>query len=147
MGKAWTVKVTGVKPLMRGLDNYMKSSKTAANNNINRVMKDIARQAKSNLPKPLKSVSGSISVTFESVNSNVTSFEVLVSYATAAYIEFGTGNYAATYVPGLPEEWQAYAKTFFINGKGRTPATPFLYPAWIANKENLLDAVKKAFTR
>lgn len=47
----------------------------------------------------------------------------------SAYFEFGTGKYAATYVPNLDEEWQVLARQYFINGKGTIPDRPFLYPS------------------
>jgi hypothetical protein len=47
----------------------------------------------------------------------------------SAYFEFGTGKYAATYVPNLDEEWQVLAREYFKNGKGTIPDRPFLYPS------------------
>lgn len=60
----------------------------------------------------------------------------------AAYVEFGTGRFAAAYVPQLPPEWQALALTFYVNGKGRLPAHPFLYPAFNKAKDKLLEDIK-----
>lgn len=61
----------------------------------------------------------------------------------AAYVEFGTGRFAAVYVPSLETEWQAIARTFFVNGKGRMPAQPYLHPAFEKNLPLLLDRLKK----
>jgi hypothetical protein len=36
----------------------------------------------------------------------------------AAYLEFGTGKYAARYVPSLPIDFQRLAMTFYKNGRG-----------------------------
>lgn len=47
----------------------------------------------------------------------------------SAYVEFGTGDFAAEYVSKLPEEWRDEAIQFFINGKGHGQAHPFFYPA------------------
>ena len=60
-----------------------------------------------------------------------TTITVAANYA--AYVEFGTGTFAATYVPSLPPAIQAYAMTFFKTGKGRLPAHPFLFPAYFKN--------------
>lgn len=59
----------------------------------------------------------------------------------AAYQEFGTGLHAASYVPTLPEDWQKYAMTFFVNGKGRVPAHPFMYPAYEAERPRLIERI------
>lgn len=60
----------------------------------------------------------------------------------AAYVEFGTGPLAAAYVPQLPKEWQDLALTFYVNGKGRLPAHPYLYPAFNIAKDMLLKDLK-----
>lgn len=68
--------------------------------------------------------------------------------AIGAYVEFGTGASAAALVPTLPDEWQAMARTFFVNGKGKLHAKPYLYPNWarytIDFKDKVLEIVKKA---
>lgn len=61
----------------------------------------------------------------------------------AAYVEFGTGPFAAKYVPVLPKEWQDLARTFYVNGKGRLPAHPFLYPAFNIAKDMLIEDLNK----
>ena len=60
----------------------------------------------------------------------------------AAYVEFGTGPYAARYVPSLEPGWQALARTFYVNGKGRMPAQPFFHPAFEKNRLLLLDDLR-----
>lgn len=47
------------------------------------------------------------------------------------YVEFGTGASAAAYVPTLPKEIQEYARQFYVNGKGRIKAQPYLIPAFL----------------
>lgn len=60
----------------------------------------------------------------------------------SGFIEFGTGVFAAAYVPSLDPEIQAYAMTFFVNGKGRLPARPFLFPAIEIQRKALIDRLK-----
>lgn len=60
----------------------------------------------------------------------------------AAYVEFGTGPFAAEYVPKLPKEWKEYAAQFFVNGQGHTPAQPFMYPAINKNTPRLIEDLK-----
>jgi len=68
--------------------------------------------------------------------------KVVVLKSYAAYVEFGTGRFAALYVPSIEPEWQAYARTFYINGQGRLPASPYLYPAFEKNKIELIKRLK-----
>lgn len=65
----------------------------------------------------------------------------------SAYFEFGTGKYAAAYVPNLDEEWQVLARKYFINGKGTIPERAFMYPSvkavfpkMVKNINNILNA-------
>lgn len=54
-----------------------------------------------------------------SITANVSKHllkEINVNVPYAAYIEFGTGRYAAAYVSSLPPDWQTYAAQF--RGKG-----------------------------
>lgn len=60
----------------------------------------------------------------------------------AAYYEFGTGPFAARYVPGLPPGWQALARTFYVDGTGRLREHPYLYPAWKQEGQRLSDKLK-----
>lgn len=60
----------------------------------------------------------------------------------AAYLEFGTGQFAAAYVPTLPKELQEYAMTFFVNGKGHLPARPHLVPAFERAIKELKEHLK-----
>jgi hypothetical protein len=60
----------------------------------------------------------------------------------AAYLEFGTGPYAARYVPKLKPEFQALARTFYVNGKGRLSEHPFLIPAFESEGVRLVERLK-----
>lgn len=48
----------------------------------------------------------------------------------AAYIEFGTGGYAASYVPSIDSEWQKIAESFMKSGNGAMEQRPYLYPSY-----------------
>lgn len=78
------------------------------------------------------------------VTTNTVTFFCNVDYA--AYMEFGTGPYAAKYVTSLEPEWQSLAQQFKGNGEGRIPAHPFLYPAITRNypliAEKLAEFIK-----
>ncbi len=60
----------------------------------------------------------------------------------AAYLEFGTGKYAARYVNTLPAPYPALAMTFFVNGRGWTREHPFLIPAYRQESGRLIEKLK-----
>lgn len=68
---------------------------------------------------------------------------ITVNAEDAAYIEFGTGDFAARYVPTLPDDVQRYAKTFYINGKGITKEQPYLVPAALKEFPALVLRIQK----
>jgi hypothetical protein len=59
----------------------------------------------------------------------------------AAYVEFGTGKFAAEYVPSIDPEWQKYAKTFQTSRPGKLPSSPYLYPSYIIGFKNILNNI------
>lgn len=82
------------------------------------------------------------SIHFEPSTPETLRVQIAVSANYAAFIEFGTGIFAASYVPTLPQEWQKLAKTFYISGKGRGRQHPFLFPAIQINIEKLKERLK-----
>lgn len=82
------------------------------------------------------------SISFNPSTPQTLKTSVVVAANYAAFIEFGTGVFAASYVPSLPPNWQKLARTFFITGKGRTKQHPFLFPAIEINIEKLKERLK-----
>jgi hypothetical protein len=60
----------------------------------------------------------------------------------AAYVEFGTGTKVQ-----IPQGLEDYAMTFYVNGKGRLPARPFLFPAWFKGSGEFMKRIKEAMER
>lgn len=65
----------------------------------------------------------------------------------APYVEFGTGIRVFQSKSGFEftDEMKAYAKEFYVNGKGRQPAQPFMFPALETERPRILAAVKQLF--
>lgn len=59
-----------------------------------------------------------------------------------AYVEFGTGQSASTYLATVPPEWRAVAQRYYINGKGTIINQPFMLPAFMKHKELFLQDLK-----
>lgn len=62
----------------------------------------------------------------------------------AAYVEFGTGQSAATYLATVPPEWKAVAQRYFINGRGTIVNQPYMLPAFMKHKEQFVKDLKDA---
>ncbi len=70
----------------------------------------IASTAKSSPETPVDM--GGLRAHISAARKGKLSFEITVNTPYAAFVEFGTGRYAAAYVSTLPANWQAYAATF-----------------------------------
>ena len=103
---------------LKGLDGFMASvNKTIAEAEAgtikaldkfqSNVVADAKRAAPANEGNLRNSISGSVTGT---------QAKIVVTANYAAYLEFGTRKFAASYVATLPADWQAYAATF--KGKG-----------------------------
>lgn len=77
----------------------------------------------------VNSTSGLLKGSIGMVRKNPFDYELVAQKDYAPYLEFGTGPYAASYVKSLEPEWEALAKTYFVNGKGHMPARPYMVPA------------------
>ena len=99
---------------------------------------DIVTLAKKNAPVDTGRMRGAI-------NSNKLSLlrqQIRVDTNYAAYVEFGTGGEYLKIAPNLPNEWKNIAATHFVNGRGKTVAQPYLYPAVKVVLKKLKDKFK-----
>ena len=73
---------------------------------------------------------------------------VTASGGNAAYYEFGTGDDAQRYIQStLPTEWDEYAFSFYKTGEGTIKHRPFLFPAYEAERIELIKKIKESFER
>lgn len=61
----------------------------------------------------------------------------------AAWVEFGTGQSAQTYLATVPTEWRATAAKYIRNKKGTIINQPYILPAFMKYKEEFLADLKK----
>lgn len=62
--------------------------------------------------------------------------------AIAAWVEFGTGQSASSYLATVPNEWRAAAQKYYINGKGTIVNQPYMLPAFMKYKEEFIKDLK-----
>ena len=113
----------------RSLDSTVKQAADS-------ISRDTA-MADSDIP----TIAGSMAVEKVENGYAVTKGNNLANPELAAWIEFGTGNFAAIQVANYPEDWKAMAMYYFINGKGRTEARPSLKVAFDNNTADIGEKV------
>lgn len=65
----------------------------------------------------------------------------------SAYVEFGTGDFAAAYLSTMPPEVKAEAEKFYVDGTGRIPANPFFFPAIFRNQDKVIEFVNEELNK
>lgn len=149
-----SVKVIGLDAVKRQLDELIKKKVEFVNSKVSKTNESISRDTKAGIAgdmtrdyqlynqmpdDSLRNV-----YTWANQSGKVANFAVNWDAPTAAYYEFGTGTFAAQNVPSLPQWWQDYAKSFYVNGKGRTPTHNILYPIWIEKTTLLIENLKES---
>ncbi len=139
MAGGFTVNVKGLDAVLSRLDTMKSNIAKEVDAVIDANAEEIAGNARQDVPHDIGQLANSISV---DRSVGFLKRNIVVQKFYAAYVEFGTGEYAAEYVAGLPAELQTYAMTFFVNGKGRMRAAPFLYPNLIRQKPIIIQDLK-----
>lgn len=107
---------------------------------IERNVNDAANAAKTNLPAKCSNLASSIS----SVKKGELEYQLRADKDYAAYVEFGTGDFASEYVPSLEPEWQKLAESYYVNGSGKLPEEPYFYPAVTDMWAKMIKEIQKA---
>jgi HK97 gp10 family phage protein len=144
MAKGLTLEVVGLNDVIKKISAVSQAKRQLIGNEIKATAFDIVDDAQSNISGLRATTSGN-AVDLNALRGSIRvgtvteySAEAVVGVWYAAYVEFGTGSYAARYLSSQPSEIQAYAKTFFVNGKGTMPARPFFFPAVYKNYNELV---------
>jgi len=137
------IKITGVNETLNKLKTNFDKAKMEIDNEMAATMVDIVTMAKSNVPANLGQLRASIN---EKKNREL-SYTIKVDVDYGQFIEFGTGDFAASYLSNKEDEWKKYAFTFYENGKGRTPARPYLYPSLKYNLKRMMVRFRQVINK
>lgn len=136
------IDIKGLDAALRDLKLLDKEAKDNCQKALNIYAIDVHRDAVNLVPVDTGKLKGNIEPKFGELEASVT-----VQNNYAAFIEFGTGKFANSYIPNLPEDWKQLASLFrggkLVNG---IKPQPYLYPASEQNKKKLIDNLKKLFS-
>ena len=134
--------VKGLKELQRAIDKAGRDIEKGVDAEIRRIANEILQSALARVPSAKTLLKASAFI--EKVQGGYT---IGFSAKYAAYQEFGTGPLVE-----IPVGYEDFAMEFFVNGEGHTPAQPFLFPAFLARRDKIveelsqrLDAYTKSF--
>jgi hypothetical protein len=103
-------------------------------------VQEAVNDAKAILPAQYGDLAASIS--YRKVDVNL--YEMIANKDYAAYVEFGTGDFAESYVPSLEPEWQKLAESYIVTGDGTTPEKPYFYKAVTNMWPKMIEELQKA---
>lgn len=141
---AFRSEIKGMKELRDKIGRYNKSLAVDVDTVLSQGAMDIAAKARELAPEGFKgTLKNSISANIGDHDSKSISADAYY----AAYVEFGTGSRVFQNNRGFTfsQEMKEFAKQFYVNGKGREPARPFMFPALEEGKVNIIKNIKKLF--
>lgn len=100
----------------------------------------ILADAMANLPEGASSIRSSYHI---DITDNGFTVKIYTDNEIAAYLEFGTGDYAKRYLSGQPDEVSKEAIKFLTTGKGTMEAQPYLFPAYYKYRDQIVIDIKK----
>lgn len=90
------------------LEKLIPQIEAKASKFLNKHAQNMATKAKQRAPKDETTLGNAISATTDKPLEK----HIVANTPYAAFVEFGTGKYAAQYVSALPNDWQSYAAQF-----------------------------------
>jgi hypothetical protein len=143
MAKPLKIHISGIEETLSKLKKSTDKIKNEIDAEMGASVELMATNAKRKLPAQYGPLRASIST------RKLSNFRYLLSANKdyAPYIEFGTGDFAATYVPSLEKEWQKLAEQFIKNKQGTTPQTPYFYPSVTEGYKWLYAKIKSILER
>lgn len=123
--RAFKFYITGMDEVARTFKRQYKYALEKMDAEMGNQVEQMALQAKKSLPPQYSELRSAIYVK----KNGLLKYTIYGGKNYAAYVEFGTGRYAANYVPTIEPEWQEIARNYIVNKRGKLPATPYLYPA------------------
>lgn len=132
--------VAGFRQIQTTLRRIERNVEKEVKSTLLEFAKKIYSEAMSKLPEGAKYLKASFAIETGDNGYRVTIYS---GEEMAAYVEFGTGFYAKTYLSGQPLEMKVEAIKFFVNGKGKMPARPYLFPAFYNYRDWLLPEMDR----
>jgi len=126
MAKGFTVEFKGLKETIAKLGDAGDEIKAKVDFTIGVNTEAMASEAKQRAPVDTGRLRSSISS--NKVKDYL--YELVAQVDYAPYLEFGTGNFAATYVKSIEPEWEQLAAQFIKTGDGTIKERPYLYPSY-----------------
>ena len=148
MTKKYTATLIGLKKVTNSLDRLEKLAEKVYGDVEKNTAEEIAGDAKVILSRVSTDKGRLVQSLKAWKNGDDGGYKAGSQVHYAPYVEFGTG-YGFKDYPF--EEWEEYARDFYVNGLGRMLPSPYLFPAFQKNKpifdKDVQSVTDKIFNR
>ena len=134
------IKLEGNQAFFNKIKNFGKDSEEIVKEELTVTLDEIYNQALRDAPADMGGGGGIRGSGYK--DQRGLDGEVGFKNEYAPYVEFGTGTKVQ-----IPQGLEEYAMTFYVNGKGRLQASPFLFPAWFKESGEFMKRIKEAMDR
>lgn len=129
-------RITGADKLIKRLNelgkaDFVRSEILAASFQIESDAKQNASSITNAPPEVVQMINRTI------INDGLTAVINQNALPMGAYLEFGTGVYVR-----VAPEWKDMAWQFYVNGKGRLRAYPYMYPAFVKGRDMFIKSLR-----
>lgn len=139
----FTIEIKGIQEAFNKVKNNFQKAKEHCDAEMGSEMEKIINTAKTYVPANMGQLRSSLKV--EKLGPFYYEYGSNLDYA--AYVEFGTGKWAARYVPSIDPEWQKLALTYKTSKPGILPENPYLYPATKIGEESLIKKLQETINK
>lgn len=143
MAKPLNIKINGLEKTLSNLKKNVENIKLEIDAEMGASVENMATDAKRRLDPQY----GLLRASIHTKKLDKYKYVLSAEKDYAPYIEFGTGDYAANYVPSLEKEWQDLAIQYFKTGDGTTDKSPYFYPAVTEGYKKLFETIKTIIER
>jgi HK97 gp10 family phage protein len=127
-------KITGLKELQRELTKMETDIPKQVEAELKGIADGILADAVARVPVDKGLLRGSAFV--EKIDGGWT---IGFSAKYSPYQEFGSGPFTE-----VPTGYEDFAREFYIDGTGKTKPQPFLFPAFLAKRDGIVDELEQA---
>ena len=140
---AFTVQIQGLDKLLTKVKTLPKEIQVEISSELELSAQNIVEKAKLRVPKDFGGGGGLVSKIGSNKTGKPMTYEIFADQSYAPYVEFGTGRFVFQNQPWVDAELMAYARTFYVNGKGKLPPQPYFFNSFFEEKPVLIKNLKK----
>ena len=141
---AFTLEIQGLDKLLTKVKQLPKEVQVEISAEIEQSTQNIVTKAKQRAPKDFAGGNGLAgSIGSNKDGARPMTYEIFADKYYAAWVEFGTGKFVFMGQPWVDAELEAYAREFYVNGKGRMYPRPYFFNSFFEEKPKLIKGIKK----